>query len=179
MPFPYDLSVKNDVYGFNETHIFAPTLVNQARVAYTYTYTPSSARNGHIDFWSKYGVKPLLVSFPGIPDKGIPTVNVTGYNAFSSSRTFVRDDPHWQWSDTISWTHGRHTTNIGFNYLHYHTGNTDLSSQGGTLTFSSTSTGPTTGYALADWLLGLPSSTSTTPYRYRNDVNLNNVSAFL
>jgi hypothetical protein len=176
--FPCDLSIENDVYGFNETHIFSPTLVNQARVAYTYTYTPSSARNGHIDFWTKYGVKPLLVSFAGIPDKGIPTVNVTGYNAFSSSRTFVRDDPHWQWSDTLSWTVGRHTMNMGFNYLHYHTGNTDLSSQGGTLTFSNTSQGPTTGYALADWLLGLPSSTSETPYRYRNDVNLNNVSAF-
>jgi len=124
-------------------------------------------------------VKPLLVSFKDIPDKGIPQVTVTGYNGFPSARTFVRDDPHWQISDTLSWTRNKHTLNIGFNYLHYHTGNTDLSSQGGTLTFSNTSTGPTSGYAMADWLLGLPSSTSNTPYRYRNDVNLDNYSLFV
>jgi hypothetical protein len=177
--FPCDLSIKNEVFGFNETHIFSPTLVNQGRIGYTYTYTPSSARNGHIDFWGKYGVQPLLVSFPGIPDKGIPTVNIPGFNAFSSSRTFVRDDPHWQFSDTLSWTRSRHTMNMGFNFLHYHTGNTDLSSQGGTLTFSNTSQGPTSGYALADWLLGYPSSTAKTPWRYRNDVNLNNAAVFL
>jgi hypothetical protein len=177
--FPCDLSIKNEVYGLNETHIFSPTLVNQARYAYTYTYTPSSARNGKIDFWGKYGIKPLLVSFPGIPDKGVPMVTVTGYNSFASSRTFVRDDPHWQLSDTLSWTVSRHTMNFGFNYLHYHTGNTDLASQGGTLVFSNTSQGPTTGYALADWLLGYPASTSNTPYRYRNDINLNNIATFV
>jgi len=177
--FPCDLSITNEVYGFNETHIFSPALINQGRMAYTYTYTPSSARNGHIDFWGKYGVKPLLVSFPGIPDKGVPMVSVTEYNQFASSRTFVRDDPHWQFSDTLSWTRSRHTLNIGFNFLHYHTGNTDLSSQGGTLNFTNTSQGPTTGYALADWLLGYPQSTSNTPYRYRNDVNLNNEAAFV
>src|SRR5258705_84910 len=27
--FPCDLSIKNEVFGFNETHIFSPTLVNQ------------------------------------------------------------------------------------------------------------------------------------------------------
>ncbi len=176
--FPCDLSIKNEVYGVNETHIFSPILVNQVRYAYTYTYTPSSARSGRTDFWGKYGVKPLLVSFPGIPDKGIPQVTVTGYNSFPSARTFVRDDPHWQFSDTLSWTRSRHTMNLGLNYLHYHTGNTDLSSQGGTLVFSNTSQGPTSGYALADWLLGFPSSSSNTPYRYRNDINLNNIAAF-
>ena len=176
--FPCDLSIKNEVFGINETHIFTPTLVNQVRYAYTYTYTPSSARSGRTDFWGKYGVKPLLVSFSGIPDKGIPQVAVTGFNSFPSARTFVRDDPHWQFSDTLSWTHNKHTINMGFNYLHYHTGNTDLSSQGGTLNFSNTSQGPTTGYAMADWLLGLPSSKLNTPYRYRNDINLDNVAAF-
>ncbi len=124
-------------------------------------------------------MKPLLVSFKDIPDKGIPQTSVTGYNGFPSARTFVRDDPHWQLSDTLSWTRSKHTLNMGFNYLHYHTGNTDLSSQGGTLNFSNTSAGPTSGYAMADLLLGLPSSTSNTPYRYRNDVNLDNVSAFV
>lgn len=177
--FPCDLSITNEVYGFNETHIFSPALINQGRFGYTYTYTPSSARNGRIDFWGKYGVKPLLVSFSKIPDKGVPQVTITGYNPYASSRTFVRDDPHWQFSDTLSWTRSKHTLNVGFNFLHYHTGNTDLSSQGGSLTFSNTSQGPTTGYGMADWLLGYPTSTSNTPYRYRNDINLNNSAIFL
>ncbi|MBI4474907.1 MAG: TonB-dependent receptor [Acidobacteria bacterium] len=178
--FPCDLSIKNEVFGVSETHIFSPSLINEARFAYTYTYTPSSARSGRIDFWGKYGVKPLLVSFaPKIPDKGVPQVTVTGFNGFPSARTFERDDPHWQISDTLSWTRNKHTAKFGVNILHYHTGNTDLSSQGGTLTFTNTSQGPTTGYAMADWLLGLPASTANTPYRYRNDINLMNIASFV
>lgn len=177
--FPCDLSIKNEVFGVSQTHIFTPTLVNEAKFGYTYTYTPSSARNGRIDFWSKYGVRPLLVSFPNIPDKGVPQVTITGFNQFASSRTFVRDDPHWQISDTLSWTHNKHTINVGFNLLHYHTGNLDLSSQGGTLTFTNTSQGPTTGYGMADWLLGYPATASNTPYRYQNDINLSNIATFV
>ena len=177
--FPCDLAITNQVYGLSETHIFSPSLVNEARVAYTHTYTPSSARNGNIDFWGPYGVKPLLVTFSKLPSKGLPALNLTGYNAFSSSRSFLRADPHTQWTDTVSLTHGRHTVKIGFNYLHYKTGNLDLSSQGGTLTFNNTSQGPTTTYGVADMLLGYPATSANTPYRYQNYGNLTNVSAFI
>jgi hypothetical protein len=177
--FPCDLSITNQVYGLSETHIFSPSLVNEFRIGYTHTYTPSEARNGNIDFWGPYGVTPLLSTFTKVPTKGLPVLNLTGYNAFSSSRSFIRSDPHSQLTDTASLTRGRHTIKIGFNYLHYKTGNLDLGSQGGTLTFSNTSQGPTTGYGVADVLLGLPTSSANTPYRYQNYVNLTNVAAFI
>src|SRR5262249_15621541 len=79
--------------------------------------------------------------------------------------------PHWQFTDNFSWTHGSHTTKFGGNVAFHGVNLLPPTQTAGTASFTDTSQGPTSGYGMADLLLGLPTSTSLVPnpiwYRVR------------
>src|SRR6202007_1973715 len=90
----------------------------------------------------------VLYNNPGIPD-----FMVSGFTAFSNvgTNSFV-DDKTWQGSEQISFTRGAHTIMAGDELRKVITGQEGGTSPRGVFNF----TGQFTGYAPADFVLGLP-----------------------
>ena len=170
---------KSEMFGIAETHVFSPSLVNEARVAFTLTYAPNIYNIGNVPFWSQFGIRSAISSVPGIGTGGTPATTITGYANIPGPSTFIRHDPHWQWSDIASFTRGRHNVKIGGILSHYATNERNNFSVAGGLAFNNSSQGPTSGYGLADVLLGLPASSSNAPYSYPVYLRSSNIGAFL
>jgi hypothetical protein len=155
--------VKHELYGLAETHIFSPTMVNEARVGANYEFNPSVDLDAAIPFWSQFGITPLTTAIdPGLPHLGPPTTAITGFTGWSTS-VFRRNDPRYQFADTFSWTRGKHTIKMGASIYHIGLDCTVPTSVAGSVSFTNTSAGPTTGYGAADVVLGFPASTTLKP----------------
>ncbi len=156
-------SIKIGMLGLSEIHTFSPSMVNEARAGIMGEWNPAYQGQLATPFWEKFGITPLTTSIdPGVPHVGPPTTSITGFNGFSNS-LFVRNDPHWQLSDMFSWTRGRHTIKLGTNATHHGTNLLPPTAVSGSVSFTNTSSGPTTTYGLADVLLGFPASTTLKP----------------
>jgi hypothetical protein len=177
--FGCDTFIRHELFGIQETHIFSPSMVNEVRVAATFELTPAIVQTTYTPFWSLYGIHPLTVdTFAILPHEGPPNTAATGFTSFSN-QVFRRFDPRYQFTDTFNWTLGRHTIKIGGNESHLGINATPPSQVAGSVTFTNTSTGPTSGYAAADMLLGLPASTSLKPNPLKSYPRLSNIFAFI
>ena len=161
------LEQRSEVYGASETHIFSPSMVNEIRSAFSIVMQPAIPQDSYFNFWGTYGISPVVSSIPTLPHFGAPQTSVTGFTSLPSEAGFERKNPQWQFSDTFSWTRGKHTIKIGGNLMHYAANIANVGSSTGSVSFSNTSAGPTSGYGFADLLLGLPSSTASQPYANR------------
>jgi hypothetical protein len=172
--FGCTLGLKEQLYGLGETHIFSPSMVNEARMGFTMTTQPAIGFSASVPFWSQFGISPYISSISSLPNLGSPSLAVTGYTTFGGQDAFRRADPHWQWADTLSWTLGKHTIKTGMSLNHFASNNANTGNANGTLAFTNSSSGPTSGYGLADLLLGLPQSTTNQIYAnklYLRDLN--------
>lgn len=168
----------SQVYGLAETHIFSPSMVNQIRIGTSMLIQPRTPQN-LTDFWGPYGITPTLVA-PANPCTGClskatsgymgpPLTTVTSYftggSGFGNYSSQRRADTIWIFNDNFSLTKGKHTIKVGANLSHFGTNNFSSSAYNGSLSFTNTNTGPTTGYGLADMLMGYPASSGNTPYQ--------------
>src|SRR6185437_5094633 len=124
------------------------------------------------------GINALITPVARIPSQGYPSLNITGFTGLPAT-SFYYHQPNWQWTDSFSWTHGKHTIKTGFTVLHEASNTENIGSPQGTLNFTNTSQGPTSGYAMADVALGLPATTSSNPYNYEWYPRGANVGAFV
>ena len=146
---------------FGETHIFRPTLVNDARIGY----------NRIQDFLSPFVTDDVNSQFGlnGIPKQagvtGLPAMNISGFATLGEA-TFL---PNYKISeamtaqDHVAWTTGKHFIKIGADYRWVRSWFGISSSARGSYTFNGAFTqNPQrtagTGSGLADFLLGIPSS---------------------
>ena len=164
--FGCNQNIRSELYGVSEAHIFSPSLVAESRVAFTYLGIPGIGWNNTVNYWGQFGITPRLNSIPGLPQLGVPGTTVTGYQSFPQNYSYYRHDPHYVFTEAVSWTKGRHTIKIGSGLSHFTDNNANTGNATGTVAFTNSSTGPTSGYALADMLLGLPASTTNQPYVY-------------
>ena len=89
---------------------------------------------------------------------GIPEFNITGFTGFGNSGTnWFQDDKTWQGFDQLSWTKGAHNIMAGVELRKLTTGRAAANSPRGVFNF----TGQYSGYAPADFLLGLQASDTT------------------
>ena len=89
---------------------------------------------------------------------GIPDFNITGFNGLTNGSTnWYQNDSTTQLSEQISWNHGSHNIMAGLEFRRLATGRAAVNSARGAFTFN----GTLTGYAPADFILGLPSSFTT------------------
>jgi Carboxypeptidase regulatory-like domain/TonB-dependent Receptor Plug Domain len=173
-----ELVYKADVYGFSETHIFSSQLINQIYMGYSLGQQPYAADGTSIDFWGQFGYHPRTEMPVGLPTTGVPNLSMTGYTGYQAGSQY-RKDPRYQVTDTISWVRGRHGITAGLNFTHLNANYVRNIPVSGSLTFTNTSAGPTTGYALADVLLGLPSSTAYTDKALEMNFNSNSSAVFV
>ena len=150
----------------NETHIFSPSVVNEARFGYTRangSTVPTDTEAG-----LAFAAKNNIALFP-FPIQGFPGYSFfySGQNSGSAQFTGLGGgNPNlsientFQVSDNVSITHGNHTFKVGGDFRRYRFDNIN---GGGTLIFgsifSSSSDAAGSGAPLADFLMGFPSNT--------------------
>jgi hypothetical protein len=155
----------------SDTHIFSPSLINEARFGIAYNTNPrwATSLNG-ADFVAAAGLMNVsrdgevpvahqipIVSFARGP--GIQTIEATQQRYFNEDITF-------QWQNTISKITGKHSLRFGIevNKLHFNDQN-----QPANLFGSYQFTDRYTGFNFADFLLGVPSSLSRGAYAQRRE----------
>ena len=167
--FTCGVHTKDQAYALGETHIFSSALVNQAHIGFSITEVENYDTTAYDQFWGAYGEHPLIsptAATTRVPVNGYPNTSITGYTTFGSGDVAYYHVPTYDFNDTMSWTHGKHTVTIGGDLLHFTYNNINIGAQAGTLTFTNSSAGPTSGYGLADLLFGLPATSAADPYKY-------------
>jgi len=95
----------------NETKVFSPTLVNELRLGYNRIHITFVANDQ--ESASTFGINSGVTAAIGIPQ-----ISVTGAFAFGGVGGFPqgRGDYSAALSDTLTWTHGRHSIKFGGEY---------------------------------------------------------------
>jgi hypothetical protein len=146
------------------THIFSPTFLNNAQIAYYDSPFLFGVVLPGFDLQSQAGV--LGFSDPVItPVKSFPNINLTGYQGFQGSPSDQRPKNiiihTWQYSDSATKTLGRHELKFGMEWMHRR----DAFSIGQNSVGNFSFVGTYTGDAYADMLLGYPDNVTRSPFQ--------------
>ena len=147
-------------YTFGYTHTLTPNLVNDFRIGRNFfntaTVNPFSV-NGQKTAGTDLGI-PGFTGDSQYNNPGIPDFNITGFNGLTNaSSNWYQNDSTVQISEQISWSHGSHNIMAGMEFRRLATGRAAVNSARGTFTFN----GTLSGYAPADFILGIPQSFAT------------------
>jgi len=157
----------------SDTHIFSPSLVNEARFGISFNTNPQSAKDINGPAFLKQagltnvtrdGVIPDVNEIPVVSfaqGPGIQAIQVTNQRAFNEDLTY-------QWQDTVSKISGKHSLRAGAEVnLRYLKDQNQSSNLFGNFQF----TNQYTGLNFADFLLGMPTTITRAPYGVR-DINV-------
>jgi hypothetical protein len=154
---------KSQLYGITETHVFSPVLVNEARVGYTLLNQPRIMEDDGIQFVQAYNIP----AFAGGRDNGgIPAATITSYSTLGNATNLPQNrwDSTYLLGDSVVWSHAKHTFKFGVDASQFRSSQYYVQYGVGSFTFTSgATTYPTSGYALADVLLGRPATTQRVP----------------
>ena len=166
----------NQNYVLSETHVFSPSIVNEARLSYIRESIPTlTGREGaDIDPLRDFGISGLNFSNPLI--RGIPTATITGYlgtgENFANPRLLF-SSPSFQ--DGVLIQLNKHSLHIGGDFARWRD---DVYGLGATNQGQFNFTGQLTGNAFADFVLGLPYSTALTQYLNEDQLHQKHASAY-
>jgi hypothetical protein len=159
----------------NWNHIITPQLFNQVTLSWSLAQQVRVQEDNAETIFS--GI-PGAFNDPSISNnRGYPSTSVTSYTSLGSGTSIPsnRADNHYQIVDSVTWNFHKHTIKAGLDLLAYKDSFLILANGRGTLSFNTSSLQAvnksgaswdhlgTTGYALADLLLGLPYTTSRNP----------------
>jgi hypothetical protein len=134
----------------NYSRVFGPTLLNDLRVSYS--------------MWDRRNVPPPglanpqdlganFIANPGAAPRP-PNVTVTGRMSFLPPLELITPDRFFQVDNKLVWSRSRHDVTAGFRFMRNRHGDTAYQWTSGNFRFS----GAFTGNAMADFLIGRPSS---------------------
>jgi hypothetical protein len=159
------LPVRNQNVGFNHTYVFSPSLLNQATVGFTRSYSaraPSVNRpNSALD-----------INLPDYAQGGGTQFSVSGRFTLGDSGPGTRASNDYDFNDSLTWNKGRHTMKFGFQVLRLSYDQQFLFPP--TFSFNGTRSGNT----MADFLLGAYRSVSINFGVTTNDDTMNFVAGF-
>jgi hypothetical protein len=145
----------------SETHIFSPTILNEARIGWVRVISsrapPSNSPDLH-DFGMTINQQPQ--------PKGLLGITVTGgWSRIGDELTakFPRDN--WTFSDRLLWVKGNHSISLGFSIDKERADIVNQYRTGAAFTFS----GQVTGYGIADFMLGRIGSMDQGMGEYKNN----------
>jgi hypothetical protein len=145
----------NDIFVAGWTHTFSPTLLLDSYVSYLHLPLFRDAQNYKTDFSTIIpGLGPQLLS-------GAPTISITNITGVTEAGSKNLEQTY-QGNTALTKVFSKHTVKAGVSYLYNNSWQDSSTSHGG-FTF----TGRYSGIAYADFLLGLPNTTSNaTPLDY-------------
>lgn len=154
------LPYKTSNYTVGYTHTLTPRLVNDFRVGRNRLDTNA------LNYFTVNGMKSAgtdlgITGFNGdtkYNNPGIPEFNVSGFNGLGNAGTdWYQSDSTYQVSEQLSYSRGSHNIVAGLEFRRLATSREATNSPRGAFTFN----GALSGYAPADFILGLPQSFST------------------
>lgn len=179
--FGRDASSKNDTYAVSDTHIFSPTIVNEARFGYFRQDTKNLGQNRGQDFNALFGIPGVS---PGVDLQGFPAIRIDGFSEFGDRP----NDPFnyllktFQFFDSVNIVAGRHNLKFGVDIIRSNYVETDVRNVRGDFRFRGRNTNPAPtitaqtlpanyvrnfnfatssgARSFADFLLGFPDTTS-------------------
>ena len=116
------------------------------------------------------GFTPLSNLFPALPrisfsgGDAFTQLNYGGDSNFGMA-ALVKQSRTYNWADALTWQAGRHTIRAGVELRRTVLPALQTSNASGSLSFTASSTGVSSGYGFADFLMGVPSSTQQVPVR--------------
>ncbi|MGH9449334.1 MAG: carboxypeptidase regulatory-like domain-containing protein [Terriglobia bacterium] len=137
------------------THTITPSLLNEARFGYARDNNQIKSPVTGSQILQQAGIQGVATS--GIPT--YPSFDVSGLTSPGGVPNFAGIGTNFEWTDNLNWVRGSHSLKFGFDVIrdrnsgYYYGGNVY-----GTYSF----TGAFSGSPYADFLLGLPQSTSNT-----------------
>ncbi|MCZ2080404.1 MAG: TonB-dependent receptor [Bryobacterales bacterium] len=141
-----------------DTHVFSPALVNSLRVGlYKEKVTDGDTVYGVTPFKGDEAVNAIGlkgVNPRGYSAQGFPVMSISGYPTLSTRPGgVVQNDHDWGYADTMTWSKGRHVIKFGGEYKPQSrfVGNIPEGTYG-----SFAFNGSVAGYGYADFLLGIP-----------------------
>jgi hypothetical protein len=147
----------NFVVGYTQT--IKPTMVNDFRIGRN-----SLTTNSVNYFYGNPALDALAqtVNIPGFAynpaNPGVPVISTTGYMSIGNGATnWFQTDETWQGNDQLSYMHGTHNFMAGLELIKFKTGRSAVNQPQGLFNF----TGQLSGFAPADFMLGLPLSDTT------------------
>ncbi len=153
-------TVTSNNFSVGYTHTLKSTLVNEFRIGRQY-FNTATLNYFYVNGLKDAGAQLGIPGFDGdvrFDNPGIPDFNIPGFTGFGNGGTnWFQDDLTWQASDQISWTKGAHTIMAGAEFRKLQTGRAAVNSPRGVFNF----TGQYTGYAPADFMLGLIQNDTT------------------
>jgi hypothetical protein len=163
------------------THVFAPAIVNNARVGFTRIMLHGSVTK---DISGLFGDNGLSAAGIGLPAGWTQTEPGFSYMDVSSAEGWnlqnfgsepglqeLAVDNNFDYNDTLNWEHGKHITKLGFDFLRYQEDYVSTSDTGGPLghftyngnvTANWNSPNNDEGYGFADFLLDEASNEQVT-----------------
>jgi outer membrane receptor protein involved in Fe transport len=160
--------------GIHYIHTFTPMLFNEATISFSrVTWDQTSIGSDHD--WA------AQVGFQGVTknpaDLGLPYITVSGYidlgQAYDLPKIWTYNN--YQYSDSMTWVHGRHTVKYGGDFLHYQYFNHDYADLRGRMTFL----GRFTNDPMADFVLGYAQTSRRLLDVGKEYLLLSNYSAFV
>ena len=166
-----------------EIHVFSPTLTNQFALGYTREALKVTPLDAGFNTSEKLGLSGS--DSPGQGD-ALASLSITGFSGYSSSNMpeIVPQNTE-EYSDTVTRAHGAHVATFGVDLIHNDFGFLQVTNLYGALSWTGNySNNPAkssgTGSGFADFLLGLPSSSSKTSIPYGPPVlNYTELGAFV
>jgi hypothetical protein len=151
----YAKNMKMRGFLFSDSHTFKPTLINEFRFGYMSSMTTSFGQERSQDVINATG----LTGLGGTPDDfGMPVIAITGMTSLQAQNFSSTVDRVYQVTDSVTMIKGRHTIKSGVDFRHLNSFN-DVGYS--SATWGSFSFQPSfTGNAYADFLLGLPKTSS-------------------
>jgi hypothetical protein len=113
----------NRVFTLADTHVFNPNLINEARFGFSRIDGPSTPQEPFVGTPTSpaFGINNPLCTAGNTRFCGMPTIGVTGL--FTIGSTSLADQRStvnsFQYSDMMSWTHGRHFLRFGGEVRNY------------------------------------------------------------
>ncbi|WP_321470040.1 TonB-dependent receptor [uncultured Paludibaculum sp.] len=142
------------------TQVLGPRMVNDFRMG------RMSMSTNSLNYWYVNGLT-SAGSDLGIPgfdgdvkynNPGIPNFTIGGFMGLGNGATnWFQNDKTWQFTDSFTYTRGRHTIIAGLEFRKLITGRSAVNTANGVFTFD----GSMTGYGAADFVLGLPINDTT------------------
>ncbi|MCZ2075002.1 MAG: TonB-dependent receptor [Bryobacterales bacterium] len=140
-----------------DTHIISPQIINEFRYGYVFNTNPYGIPPSGAALVSELGLEGLSPTLP--PINGMPFFNITGFTAVSTSEPFgyAFESIH-NFMNNVTWTKWSHTIKTGIE-VRRNMGAAYASNPNGA--FGNYSfTGAYSGFAYADFLLGIPQTSS-------------------
>ena len=162
--FGRDTLSRSDSYAVSDTHIFAPNIVNEARFGYFNQQSENLGENRAVDYNALFGIPGVS---PGEALQGFPAIRIDGFSEFGDrpNDPFSYKLRTFQFFDSLSIVAGKHNLKLGVDIIRSNFVENDVRNVRGDFRFRGQNTNPSGStssgvYSFADFLLGLPDSTS-------------------